>query len=558
MPDALAVLFEAVGTILALSASLVVAGYGLTRALVPAALAPHATLLVPAVGAAVLVVGSYFLNIVASMTVATAVLLAATGAFDLWVIRWQGWRMPRLTGSQVVVLAAALALLVVAFLPHLQARSLALLGLNIDEDLYVPLAEFLRADTVSLDNAAVGPFRDEFQGVRNHSRGWGFPYLLTIASVVAKAPAFHAYVPTLYLLLALSVPAVFVFGATALGVSERTAALGAVLYALHGLPLWFAGMGFGPHVVSVLLFPIAIATGVVAIRDGGGRAIALAALTSAALLISYFWAISAVYVIVAGVLAVVLVVGGSGRLLRLRRTAVLMLGIATGAVPGLYWLIRWAAPLLTDIASDLDGEFGNAWGDTMQARIELAFGMAPYRLVGDIGPLGPETVNGIQAVKDGLFWPVLALVVVGLITLRGNRPVAWAMAAAYAGFMAWVAIGAQYQYGHFKNLSYVAYFVAMLTASGIGNVFHAEFALWNSDAATRMTRWLRPVRPGLIAASVAATAAVTVALAHNTFQSVSWYWPGVGWQVDRRVAHDARAMAALVPHGSRVFFAHDL
>jgi hypothetical protein len=558
VPEGLAVLLEAAGIVLALGASLVVAGYGLTRTLIPAALAPFTILLVPAVGAAALIVGSYFLNIVLNMTVTTAVLLAATAVFDVWTIRGEGWRLPRPTRSQVVVLAAALVLLMVAFLPHLQARSLALLGLNIDEDLYVPLAELLRADTVSLENAGVGPFRDEFQGARNHSRGWGFPYLLTIASVVANTPAFHAYVPTLYLLLALSVPAVFVFGAAGLGLSERTAALGALIYALHGLPLWFAGMGFGPHVLSFLLFPTAIASGVVAIRTGGSRALAFAALVSSALLISYFWAISVVYAVVAGLLAVVIVMQGPGRYLRLRRTILLMFGIAAGAAPGLYWLIRWAAPLLTDIATDLRGEFGNAWGDTIQSRVELAFGMAPYRLVGEVGPLDSETVNTIQTLKDGIFWPVLGLAVIGLITLRGNRPVAWAMAAAYAGFMAWVAVGAEYEYGHLKNLSYVAYFVAMLIASGIGNVFHGEFALWDSDASARFKSWLHPLRPGLVAVSITGTAVVTMALAHNTVQSVWWYWPGIGWQIDRHVAHDARALASLLPGGSRVFFAHDL
>ena len=562
MPEMLAVALEAAAVLLAFGAALGVAGYGLTRLLAPAPLRAYALMLMPAVGASALIVGSYFLNLLVNLVVALGLMLAAAVALDTWLIARRGWWLPRPTRPQWVVLGFAAVLLIVAFLPHLHGRSLAMLGLNIDEELYVPLAELLKSNSVFMRDAALGPFQSEFQTVANHSRGWGFPYLLTIGSLLSNEPAFHAYVPVLYLLLALSVPAAFIFGRGALGVSERTAALGASLYALHGLPLWFTGMGFGPHTVSFLLFPVAMATAVVAVRGGGRGAIGLAALSSAAVLVSYFWAISAVYLAVAVVLATALIAVGEGRLRRLRNLAVLGLAIGALAAPGLYWLIRFAAPLLSAIATDMNAQFGNAWGDTQFARVELAFGLAPYRLAADAGPwgdlIGPGGVDALTRVKDALFWPALALAVLGLATLRGQRHVAWALAGAYALFMYWVAEGAAYQYGHLKNLSYVAYFVTMLLAVGISNLFHGRFAGWSQARVLRLGGWLPGGAVALRGVGLAAAVVLGLALVHNTYQTVWWYWRGVGWNVDRRVAHDARTVAALTPPGSRVYFAHGL
>ena len=51
---------------------------------------------------------------------------------------------------------------------------------------------------------------------------------------------------------------------------------------------------------------------------------------------------------------------------------------------------------------------------------------------------------------------------------------------------------------------------------------------------------------------------LSLALIYNTYLSVWWNWQGVGWNVERRIAHDARAVADQVPLGSRVYFAPGL
>lgn len=562
MPELLAVGLEAITVVLAMSAACMVAGYGLTRLLAPPELRVTGLLPVPLVGATVLIVGAYALNLVVDLRAATALLLGAATALAAWTVRRDGWWLPRPTRPQTVVLVAGALLLATAFLPHLHGRSGAMLGLNIDEDLYVPLAEALKWNTVVMQGLTDGPFQEEFQGLRNHSRGWGFPYLLSVGSILSNAPAFHAYAPLLYLLLAASVPAVYIFARTGLRMSERPSGLAATLYALHGLPLWFAGMGFGPHTVAFALFPLAAATGIVALRSGGARALALAALASAALLASYFWAISAVYLAVAVTLVAVLIVTAGRRLATLRRALALGAGTAILGAPGVVWLLVWALPQLVDIAGDLNGQFGNAWGDRQFANVELAFGLEAYRLIPRNGPLelllGAGGTAALQAVLGALFWPALALALLGTLTIRGDQRVTLALAAGFAGFMLWVAAGAGYHYGHFKNLSYVTFLVAILLASGIANIYHGEFKLWSETATRRLEARLAPVEPVLGRVAVAILVILSLALVYNTYLSVWWNWQGVGWNAERRIAHDARAVADRVPPGSRVYFAPTL
>ena len=153
-----------------------------------------------------------------------------------------------------------------------------------------------------------------------------------------------------------------------------------------------------------------------------------------------------------------------------------------------------------------------------------------------------------------MFWPALALALLGALTVRGDQRVTLALAAGFAGFMFWVAAGAGYHYGHFKNLSYVAFLVAVLLASGIANIYHGEFKLWSEASTRRLEARLAPYEPALRRVAVGILTVLALALIYNTYLSVWWNWQGVGWNVERRIAHDARAVADRVPPGSRVFF----
>ena len=109
-----------------------------------------------------------------------------------------------------------------------------------------------------------------------------------------------------------------------------------------------------------------------------------------------------------------------------------------------------------------------------------------------------------------------------------------------------------------KNLSYVAFLVVALMTSGLSNFYHARFKLWNNESSKQLERWLRPAQPSLQNITVVMTVILSLALLHNTYLSVWWNWQGVGWNFERRIAHDARAVADLVPKDSRVAFAHAL
>ena len=325
-------------------------------------------------GAAALIVGAYALNLIMDLRIATALLLGAGAALAAWTVRRDGWWLPRPTKPQTVTLVAGGLLLAAAFLPHLHGRSGAMMGLNIDEDLYVPLAEALKWNTVFMPGLAEGPFQAEFQGLPNHSRGWGFPYLLTIGSVLSNAPAFHAYVPLLYLLVAGSrAGRLHLCSSRLADVRTSVGTGGNALTRCTGCRSGSQAWDSDRTLSHSRFFPVAAATGITALRRGGTSALILAALVSAALLVSYFWAISAVYLAVAVTLVVVLVVTGRQRLTTLRRALLLGVGTAILGAPGMVWLFVWALPRLANIAGDLNGQFGNAWGDTRFANVELAF-----------------------------------------------------------------------------------------------------------------------------------------------------------------------------------------
>ena len=209
--------------------------------------------------------------------------------------------------------------------------------------------------------------------------------------------------------------------------------------------------------MSFALFPVAAAIGATALRDGGWRSLALSSAISAALLVSYFWAILAVYLVVAIALVTGLLLFGPHRRSILLRTLTHGLGVMVLGAPGIVWLVMWATPQVADITRDLNGRFGNAWNDTNFANVALAFGLEPYRLIPRDGPvdglLGSSGVDTLNAMTGALFWPALILAILGALTLRGDRRVAISMAVAYTGFMFWIAAGAGYQYGHSLLLS---------------------------------------------------------------------------------------------------------
>ncbi len=552
----LEILFSGLKIAAFLLAFLTFLGYGISRFLMSGPWAPYRLIGAPFVGWILAVSVSYLLN---------ATLLGMNQIF--WVLVGVGVagnvaalarreRIAAVRQDRRVLFAVAMGigLLLVALVPHANDSSLGLISLNVDEELYWPYAEHIKYFPASMEGAGHSPFSNLFEAPDFRSRGQGFVYLLSLASLVSFTPTFLAYMPLVYLLLGLSVVSTFLFARVGLNLGRGTSAVAAGLYAVNGLPLWFAGMGFGPHMVALALLPLALAGMIVAIDRGRAGPIGFAGLTGAVLLTSYFWAISAVFLVSASILAVGLIAFRPDRIRRVRRLlTVAALALATGAV-GFFWLMRWALPQLGSITGNLDSSFGNAWGDLTFPPFQLAPGIQTYHMVFDRSGVMAAIPDAAWGLLDALEQPVwivfLMLIAVALLKMRGYRLAATMLVLGFGLFMFWVYRVAGYQYGHFKNLSYVSFFADTLMAAGLMTLWvagRARFAGLVGSAA--LQRWWGR---GLRTFAAATLLALLALSARNSLHTFRWYWLGFSWNMPHQAVDDVRRVADLVPLGASV------
>ena len=512
--------------------------------------------LAPFIGWLVAITVSYYFNArLLTMTqifwflVGVGVIGAAVTLTRLKTVRWN-------FGDRWIALSALVGLLLffIAVAPHAKDGSLGLLALNVDEDLYYPYAEHLKHSPATMSGAADGPFLNLERSDRFRSRGQGFVYTLSLASMVSGAPTFLAYMPTIYLLLGLSVISVFLFARVGLELGPRTSFLAAGLYGLNGLPLWFSSMGFGPHMVALAFMPLAMGGVIAAIRRGGVRPAILAGWLSAGLLVSYFWGISGLFAATAVPLALILALAKSPRADRLRTVLIIGLAGIFAGFPGLFQFLKWALPRFTTLTNDLNGLFGNAWGDLTFPAPQTSTGIRAYHMVND--PEGMERLLGseiwsiLQRLELAAWIGFLALAVIALLRMRGDRLPALILAVAFFAFGLWVRQGAGYQYGYFKTLSYVAFFVDTLLAAGLA-------VAWTSINRPAVAGWPRAIvhycaMGSLRAAAVALLLLIGALTAVNTIQTARWYWGGFTWNMPSGIVHEARRIASAVPEGATV------
>ena len=417
-----------------------------------------------------------------------------------------------------------------------------------------PTPSILKHSPATLSGAAHGPFLDLETSDRFMSRGQGFVYTLSLASIVSRTPTFLAYMPTIYLLLGLSVVSVFLFARVGLKLGPRTSFLAAGLYGLNGLPLWFSSMGFGPHTVAFAILPLAFGAVIAAVRHGGVRPAILAGWVSAGLLSSYFWGISGMFAATAAPLALGLALAKKPRINGIRTVLIIGLAGVVAAFPGLFLFVKWALSRITVLTSDLNELFGNAWGDITFPAPRTSTGIRAYHMVND--PEGMERLLGthIWSVLQSLELPAwigfIALAILALAKMRGERLPALILAAAFAAFGLWVRLGAGYQYGYFKTLSYIAFFGDTLLAAGLAV---ASTGI-NRPAVAGWTRIM--ARYGAMASFRVLAAAVLLLVgaltAVNTIQTFRWYWTGFTWNMPSEIVHEARRIARAVPEGATV------
>ena len=557
----LEILFSGLKITALLLAFLTFVGYGISRLLMSGPWAPYRLIGAPFTGWIVAVSVSYLLNAtLLGMNQIIWVLVGVGVAGNVAAfVRRDRVAAIRQDRRVLVAVVLGLGLLVVALVPHANDSSLGLISLNVDEELYWPYAEHIKHFPTSMEGAGHSPYSRLFEAPDFRSRGQGFVYLLSLASLVSFTPTFLAYMPLVYLLLGLSVVSAFLFARVGLGLGRGTSSLAAGLYAANGLPLWFAGMGFGPHMAALALLPLALAGLIVAADRGRVGPIGFAGLTGAVLLTSYFWAISAVFLVSASFLAAGLIALRPDRVRRVRRLlAVAAVALATGAV-GFFWLFRWALPQLGSITGNLDSSFGNAWGDLTFPPFQLAPGIQTYHMVFDRSGVMSAIPDAAWGLLDALEQPVwivfLTLSAVALLRMRGSRLAATMLTLGFGLFMFWVYRVAGYQYGHFKNLSYVSFLADTLMAAGIMTVWVAgrtRFAgLLDSVA------WRRWWGCGLRLFAAITLLALLALSARNSLHTFRWYWLGFSWNLPHQVVDDVRGVADLIPVGATVAVSAD-
>ena len=516
----------------------------------------HQLVLTPFVGWFVTVTISYYLN---------AFLLTMTQVF--WVLVGIGIIGAAVTlarrksavlnsGDRWLALSALVGvfLFFIAVLPHAREGSLGLLALNVDEELYYPYAEHIKHSPATMEGAADGPFLDLMKSDRFKSRGQGFAYTLSISSIVSRTPTFLAYMPTIYLLLGLSAVSVFLFARVGLELGPKASFLSAGFYGLNGLPLWFSSMGFGPHTVAFALLPLAFAGVIAAMRHGGARPAIFAGWASAILLASYFWGISAIFLATAGPLTLILALATRPRARRIRTAlAIALAGVAAG-FPALFWFAKWALPQLTTITNDLNGLFGNAWGDLTFPAPQTSIGLRAYHMVHDAPGmellLGSGIWNAVQHLEVVAWIGFLALAALALVKPRGDRLPPLILAVTFVGFGLWVWRGTGYQYGYFKTLSYVSFFGETVLAAGLAVAWagvsgSVRAGTWRDIA----RRW---ANRGLRFSTVAIFLFIGGLTAVNTVQTLRWYWAGFSWNMPGEIVHEARRIAKSVTDGGTV------
>jgi hypothetical protein len=116
------------------------------------------------------------------------------------------------------------------------------------------------------------------------AEGLAFFHLLAAATAISGVDTYQASPAIGYLLLAASVPAWYVFFREAFQLSARASGVAILLYAMHGLPLWFALYGYGRQIMWMALIPLALAALARAVRSSDRRFALLAGLTMASVI----------------------------------------------------------------------------------------------------------------------------------------------------------------------------------------------------------------------------------------------------------------------------------
>ncbi|MHB0870706.1 MAG: hypothetical protein ACYC5J_14835 [Chloroflexota bacterium] len=547
--DGVQVAVEATRALLGVLLLLSLAGWGVGDLLLPSTWKPYELLLAPLIGVVVLVPAAYYLNSVLDMTAATGVLLVAAALLALRRSLGRDGTAP-LAREMVAPLVAASALLVASLYPQLVQGSLALLALNNDEEAYFYPAQYLLTYPMGrgLPDMVMPSFANSFTFYR--TEGWGFQYLLAATSAITAVPTFHAYLPAVFALLSLGAPAWYLFFRHVLLLSPRAAGLAVLLYAAHGLPLWFASYGYGKQMGWIALTPLALSALTTMLRHKDARSVLLLGLSVGSLLFIET-RVGAVHV------AVTLVCLGVYWLAVDRRLSVLGMLVSAAAValiaggPALY-------PFLQDYVASGVGlgmlQSGQglllSWGPGLSGfpSLGVLFGLEANELAKIMDPVQPlaglEPVGAMMGdVAPYMSGLLLLIAAVGALSVARQNPVALVVVSGFFAWMVATRIVIQFPYGYLKLFGVAAPILVGLEIAG---------ALQLVGLSSKL-RFLRP-SPQLHYAILAVAGAVLfMFLARNSFHSIVFGAQGWGISLPPSLVRATAAIGRATEMDSRVF-----
>ena len=450
-------------------------GWAVGWLLLPSRWKSYELLLMPLVGIAVLVPASYFLNYLVDMRMATVILMLAAAPPALLRLR----RRPSTHISPpetVIPIVAALGLLLLAIVPHLVQGSLAMLSRNFDEETYYYLARYLQSFPAGA--AMLGPASPVLAQGTDYFRaeGWGYQYLLALASAASGVNTLEAYLPTSYLLLAFGVPAWYLFFREVLLLPRRWSAVGVVLYSAHGLSLWFASYGYARQTAWIALTPMVVASIFMVLKIGGLKPTLLAGLSIASLVAMESRVGITEMVMIATGLAVywLLIERRPGFILRLGGVAIVA---ATAAAPALWYFARFYLVSGGGVSILKAGPERMAnWGPQMQGfpPIQVALGLEPEAIVKIAEPIPLlswlDPLNLAMSASSGYFaYPLLLLAALGAYFIGRKNPLAVALTAGFFVWMGVTRVVLQFPYGYFKLFGVVG---PLMLGFAIVGAFH--------------------------------------------------------------------------------------
>lgn len=544
--------------VLALGAAVTVAlfyfGYGLTRLVLPNALAAWRWHITPLAGIAVTAVwdyGALFFGF--NLMGATFALLAAATLVNLLALRKVRWRPPRPGRAQLIIAAVALVVFLVSVAPLFRYGYITLIGENWDYEFYLPLADALRTlPTGALAQAPSNPLMTTVLSRHILPLPMGFSYVQASLDVLLGADALDTFAVLLAVLHALGILSAYVFFRAALKMSERAALVASMLLAANGLLLWLTYWNFGLHLASLALLPIAVTLGVGALLDtddvAGSRVryILAAALFLAGLNVTYH----------PSLIAALLPLGAVGiyaLVARAERGRTLLTG---AALVGLTLALSFPTLFhLEDFRREFYGRTPLAIGLREFVPLSDAYGVSLYLLdlaVGHTIPTPWLYASITQVWNLTAPWLTFAAVGASLFALwqlrrdRERRVVWYCLVGAAVVYVAVFRLPflRPYPYGFLKSLSLAAFVLTALVVQGGEYLFQIspQTLGFGGDLTYRIFRGALYLVTALFALSIAATFALS-------FEQYFKPAPAFFRADDLKL----RELSAIIPQGAEVF-----